>query len=460
MRLLTCFHCRNATICTLHTFKLLLQINHKVVDFQPASGYIHTMIKRNITNRILQALSDTRVVFLNGARQTGKSTLCRNLAQTDFPAQYVSLDELTVLDAAQSDAVGFIQNIKTPIIIDEVQKVPNLFLAIKEIVDKCPDPGQFLLTGSANVLLLPHISESLAGRMEIITLWPFSQGELEGVKDTFIDWAFANESPVLEAVDFDLKDIIGRITRGGYPEVVNRRQVSRRKTWFDSYVTTILQRDVRDIANIEGLVTLPRLLQVLATRTTGILNYSELSRTMAIPQSTLKRYLALLEMTFLLQKLQPWAGNPGKRLVKAPKIFLNDSGLLNYFVGVEEKQLLQKLNYFGALLENLVFSELTKQLTWNETQARLYYYRTQTGQEVDFLLENMRGEIIGIEVKAAASVQNSDFNGLRSLASTLGKRFLRGFVLHPGKSIVPFAENMFSAPVSILWKNFLTHQQQ
>jgi hypothetical protein len=259
------------------------------------------MFRRNLTAPLLKALADSPVVLLHGARQTGKTTLVKTLARKQHRARYLTLDDAGVLSAARSDPAGFIGGLEGPVILDEVQRAPGLFVAIKAAVDRDRRPGRFLLTGSAHVMLLPQLSDSLAGRMELLTLWPLSQGEIEGVVEGFIDAAFG----VLPVLAEQKADPIARALRGGYPEVLRRTDEEGRRNWFGSYVTTILQRDVRDLAHIEGLTEMPRLLSLLAARAAGIQNFSELAQSSRIAPTTLKRYLALLETTFLIQELRP-----------------------------------------------------------------------------------------------------------------------------------------------------------
>jgi predicted AAA+ superfamily ATPase len=365
----------------------------------------------------------------------------------------LTLDDAGVLSAASSDPAGFLAGLQGNVVLDEVQRAPALFLAIKREVDRQRQPGRFLLTGSANVLLLPHLAESLAGRMEILTLWPLSQGELANSTEGFIDALFGE--PSAERLhDFAAPDnraaLLGRIVRGGYPEVVLRTETARRAAWFGSYITTILQRDVRDLAHIEGLTSLPRLLALLAARSASILNQTELSRSLGMPASTLKRYLGLLETTFLVQTLPAWSGNLSKRLVRAPKVTLNDTGLMAYLLGAGEERLAAEPDLVGPLLETFVIAEVRKQLSWSKTRASLYYLRTQSGQEVDLVLEDAGGQLVGIEVKSSSTISAHDFAGLRLLANDLGPRFRRGVVLYSGVEAIPFASNLHAWPLSAL----------
>ena len=360
------------------------------------------------------------------------------------------MDDATQLAAASSDARGFLEGLGDLAVIDEVQKAPELFSAIKMSVDQDRRPGRFLLTGSANVLLLPRISESLAGRMELITLWPLSQGELRAQQERFLDGIFSESLPALRDSDaFDLKDAA---LAGVYPEVIQRSSGKRRAAWFAAYITALLQRDVRDLANIDGLTDMPRLLSLLAARVGGLLNMSELSRSSGIPNSTLKRYLSLLQATFLFQPLPAWSSNLGKRLIKSPRTHLIDSGLAAHLAGVTRQSLDRDPIFFGHLLETFVVGELRKQIGWSDSRIRLYHYRTTTGREVDILLEDATGRLVGLEIKASSTVVQKDFSGLNAQSEDTGQRFVRGIVLYAGEQPVSFGERSVALPVSALWR--------
>lgn len=410
------------------------------------------MLRRHITDSILASLKDTPVVLVHGARQSGKSTLVRWVASNRYPARYLTLDDAGVLAAARHDPDGFIGGLEGPVVLDEAQRVPELFQSIKARVDRDRKSGQFLLTGSANVMLLPRLSESLAGRMEIHTLWPLSQGEIEGREERFLDALFSGSLPSISDSAQDRTDLLRRILQGGYPEVRSRRTEARRSAWFSSYVTTILQRDVRDLANIEGLASLPRLLSLLAARAMSVMNIAEISRSLAMPLSTLQRYLVLLQTTFLIQILPAWSANLGKRLVKAPRLVLADTGLACHLLGIDRARLARAPAHLGPLLENFVAMELRKQVAWSRTRPQLFHYRTQTRQEVDFVLEDKTGRVVGVEVKATATVTGSDFKGLRHLAEAVGKRFRRGMVLYTGSEVIPFGANLHALPIAALWR--------
>ena len=411
------------------------------------------MHTRHIAPLLTDALSDTPVVLINGARQSGKSTLAQaQLTSSGAPRPYLTLDDAVVLNAAKSDPAGFINGLQGDITLDEVQRVPELFLAIKAAVDRQRQPGRFLLTGSADVLLLPGIADSLAGRMEVLSLWPLSSAEM--VNSASLNRADAlfqgNWSP-LRVQPCTRDALVERLLAGGFPDAVTRTSVRRREAWFDAYVQAVLQRDVRELANIEQLTEIPNLLSLLAIRSGTLLNFAELSRTAAIAQSTLKRYFALLEMLFLVVRVPSWERNAGKRLVKAPKVFLPDSGLLNYLMGTTADSLSAKPGLPGGLVETFVLAELLKHLAFSEARLSLWHYRTQTNIEVDFILENRLGQITGIEVKASATVDGKDFKGLRHLQETEGAIFQRGIVLYAGRELVPFGENLWAVPLSVWW---------
>ncbi len=413
------------------------------------------MFRRHLTEPLMEALADTPAVLVNGARQTGKSTLVQSAELNQPTRQYLTFDDPGILDAAKRDPNGFIAGLNPPVTLDEVQHVPELFPVIKAAIDRKRLPGQFLLTGSANVMLLPKLSESLAGRMEVLTLWPFSQGEMHGVQENFVDTLFSR-SPVSwsgkwPAIRWD--ELLEIIVAGGYPPAVTRQSATRRDAWFQAYTMTMLQRDIRDLASIADTTAIPRLLSVVAARAGGLLNFADLSRTIALPQTTLKRYFALLEGTFLVQLLRPWARNLGKRVIQTPKVYLNDSGLLAHTVGATVDRLKTEGNLAGAVLENFVLTELRKQRAWSSTRPELFYWRTASGQEVDIVLEDRAGKVAGIEVKATATLGSNDVRGLQVLADAVGKNWVRGAVLYAGTEVVPFGANLHGVPLSRLWSN-------
>ncbi|MBS0542543.1 MAG: ATP-binding protein [Proteobacteria bacterium] len=413
------------------------------------------MYDRHIAPLLLEALADTPVVLLNGARQTGKSTLAQSLREA-APRRYLTLDDHTTLAAARADPAGFIAALAGPVVIDEIQRAPELFLAIKAAVDRDRAHGQavgrFLLTGSANVMLLPALADSLAGRMEIVALNPLSCAERAGDPQlNRAEWLFDGDLITRPLPPCERDVFIDTLLAGGFPEAVARNTSRRRQAWFDSYLQAVLQRDVRELAKLEQLTELPNLVQLLAHRSASLLNFAELARSSGIAQTTLKRYFTLLETLFLIHRLPAWERNPAKRLVKAPKVFLPDSGLLAHLSGHTADTLATAPGLPGGLVETFVCAELLKHLAFSARGLSLWHYRTQTGIEVDFLLEDRHGKLTGIEVKAAATADGKDFKGLRHLQETEPERFQRGIVLYTGRECVAFGEALFAVPMSMWW---------
>jgi predicted AAA+ superfamily ATPase len=400
---------------------------------------------RHLIGQLQAALSDTRVVYVTGPRQCGKTVFVQQVIEKGFPASYLTLDDLAVLSAAQKDPAGFIAGLERPVVIDEVQRAPELFLPIKYTVDRDPRPGQFLLTGSSHVLSLPKLADSLAGRMEILYLHPFSESEIDGIESIFLDLMFQEGS--LQPGVATPKDVVERAMRGGYPEAVERVNTERRDAWFRSYIHAIVERDLRDLAEIERLSEVPQILQVIAAYACGLVNYAQIARDVAMPQTTLKRYISLLESVFLVETLPAYHKSLVSRLIKAPKLYLNDTGLMSYLLGQDN---LKQSRYRGALIETFVLQELKKQASFSLRKPEFTHYRTASGLEVDIVLE-ANNDVVGVEVKASATVGPNDFKGLHHLRNETGSRFRRGVVLYLGEEVVPFDRNLHAVPLSRLW---------
>lgn len=410
------------------------------------------MFERHISPLLLDALADTPAVFLQGPRRAGKSTLVQSLLQQGHASAYETLDDGPTLASATADPDGFVDALPDRVILDEVQRAPELFRSLKRRIDRKRVPGQFLLTGSANALVLPKVSESLAGRIELLNLMPLSQGEIEGSVEGFVDACFADAPFKGRFAGSDWPSLVARIVRGGYPEIVARADPSRRRAWFGSYITTILERDVRDISNVHQLQELPRLLRLIAARSACVLNEADLARDARLPHTSLHRYWALLEAVYFVRTLQAWSGNPTSRLAKAPKALLLDPGLQCSLLDLDASRLLNDDLLAGATLETFVATELIKQTTWSRTRPSLFHFRTLRQHEVDLVLEDARGRVVGIEVKKSASPRTDDFRGLRELAAAAGKKFVRGVVLYTGDTAVGFGPSMQAVPVSAIWE--------
>ena len=408
----------------------------------------YMIYSRNIQPKLIKALSRSPVTLLTGARQTGKTTLIKSLGK-ERGYSYITFDDIRFLSAAKNDPIGFINGLVKPVILDEVQRVPEIFLAIKQHVDENRQPGLFALTGSANPLLLPQLGDSLAGRMEILELFPLSQGELQGITDTFVEWAFKEQTQLVpEKLSKDT--LYHKIITGGYP-LVQDLDADSKDAWFNSYTTALLQRDVQDLAHISGLSEFPHLLQLLATRTATLLNTAELARTSGLATTTLHRYLTLLKTLFLVDFQRPWSSHLGKRLVKSPKTYFVDTGLVSFLLSLDSDKALSNPQLMGPVLENFVQAEIIKQVSWSSVRIKPYHFRTQNGIEVDIVLENGSGQLVGIEIKNSETVTPKDFKGLTHLQETTQDKFVKGIVLYAGSEIIPFGAQLYAMPISSLW---------
>lgn len=403
---------------------------------------------RTIAPRIAEAQQDTPVILLAGPRQAGKTTLVRQIAQQQG-LRYLTMDDELTLLSAREDPIGLIRSLDRAV-IDEIQRAPQLLLAIKKSVDEDRRPGRFLLTGSANLMALPTVADSLAGRMEALSLLPLSQSEIESQTANWIDSAFAGR--ILKVKQAALgDDLIERVLRGGYPEVIARTSARRRATWAQQYIDALLQRDVRDIASIDKLNQLPRFLSALAQTAGQMCNYSQLGGQVGIDSKTASRYINVFEQMYLLKRIDVWARNRLKRVVKTPKLQFIDSGLLSTLLALSSDEIQQDRTRFGNVLETFVFSELLKHITTADGNYRLMCYRDTDKFEVDFVIENAAGKLVAVEVKAAATVKESDLRGLKKLASLAGDQFKLGVLLYDGTETMPLGDGIWAAPVSTLW---------
>ena len=410
-------------------------------------------INRIIRNRLLKALKVSPIVFLNGPRQAGKSTLVQHIAKNEYVADYVTFDSTTQMAAAANAPESYLRERKGSLIIDEVQLVPEIFRALKVVVDELRQEhgsklkGRFLLTGSANIMALPKLSDSLVGRMNVITLYPISGAEAFGGRGDFIERVFKQNFKA-DSGKHKLSDVIRAST---FPEI-SGADIHERTTWFDGYLTTILQRDVRALAEIEKLSTLPNLLRILANRTGGLINDADIARDAGLNPVTSRNYKILLKMLFLTFECAPWYRNIGKRLVKSPKGYMIDTLLLCHLLQYELSDLeINRLELFGHVLENFVATELLKLMTFRDDKVDLFHFRTSDNKEVDFVLEKPNGQLTAIEVKKSDHVSKSDFKGLEELQRITGNDFVCGVVFYRGKNVVPFGRNLWAVPISNLW---------
>lgn len=400
--------------------------------------------------RLLKALADTPVVLIHGPRQAGKTTLAQTVGEPRGYA-YVSLDDEVARNAAEYDPVGFIADLPERAILDEVQRVPQLFTALKTTVDRDRVPGRFILTGSTNVLLVPDLADSLAGRMEILRLYPLSQSELARHPSGFLDVLFAADFKVGSGERLG-SELAERIAAGGYPAALARSTSHRRMAWHRDYLDALVQRDVRDLARIRSFDVLPRLLALAASQTARQLNISDLSAPFQLSRVTIGDYVTLLEQVFLLERLSPWHTNRLSRLVKAPKLHIGDTGLACALLGLDAESLAADRPLLGQMLESFVFGELRRQASWHPDPLQLYHFRDRDGFEVDLVIEHGAQAIAGVEVKAAATVTPRDFRGLRKLRDAVGERFKCGVVLYDGETTAGFGDRLFAVPVRGLWE--------
>ena len=414
---------------------------------------------RFVLPRLTEALQDTPVVLIHGPRQCGKTTLARTVGDAAGYA-YISFDDEVLRASVLADPVGFVADLPDKVVLDEVQRVPELFTALKVAVDRDRRPGRFILTGSANVLLVPRLADSLAGRMEILRLHPLAQSELAAKQPDFLGALFGEgftqrwQEPLRGKTTQQArlgKELAERIAGGGYPAALARPSSRRRVTWYRDYIETLVQRDVRDMARISSLDVLPRLLALAAGQTARLLNVADLASPFQLSRPTIRDYVTLLARVFLLEELPPWHNNRLSRLVKTPKLHLGDTGLACALLGVDAAALWANRALLGQLLETFILQELRRQASWRDDPVAFYHFRDKDGVEVDIVMEGSGQHVAGIEVKAAATVTAADFRGLRKLQESAMGRFGGGVVLYDGEVTAPFGDGLFAVPIRSLW---------
>lgn len=408
------------------------------------------LIPRHVRAQILEALSESRAVALLGARQVGKSTLVRNIAGHEHPARFIDLDDEATRNAARTDPTTFVAEITSPAVVDEIQRAPDLLLAIKRRLDTNQARGQFLLTGSANVLTLPTIADALPGRVDYLNLWPFSQGELRRTQEAFIDRLYEGHVPRVSDAPVGRGSVASVLVAGGYPEAQGRGSRGRSR-FFRSYIASIIGRDLEDVARVQNAENIERLLRVIAARSGALASFHGMGRELGLDKNTVRAHAKVLEDLFLVRRLPPWHMNLGSRQVKSPKVYFVDSGLLAFLIGADERRLARDGGIAGAALESFVAMELVRQADWADDPVSLFHYRDKQQREVDVVIEWSSGEVAGVEVKAAATISNKDFAGLRYLRDKLGTRFKAGALLYTGAETLPFGDRLAAVPLGGLW---------
>jgi predicted AAA+ superfamily ATPase len=408
-----------------------------------------TLHPRYLRPLLLEALTDTRVVFVAGARQVGKTTLTREIAAGEHPMTILSLDETATREAASRDPGGFVAELPGPVLIDEVQHVPELLLEIKRAVDSDTTPGRFLLTGSANILASKRIKDALTGRIETLNLWPLAQGEIRGGHVNLADALFAGTPPQLSGCAVGRDAFASIVAAGGYPEALLRIG-ARRDRWFESYVESTLERDLRDVTDAIKVEEMPRLLRLLAAQSANLLSYRNAAGRLGLSAETVKSYVGILEQLFLVRRLQAWRPGLGAREASTPKVYIVDSGLLAHLLGADQTRVARDDQVTGKILESFVAMEIVKQLGWSTNRARLYHYQRDR-EDVDLVLERADGQIVAIEVKARTTITGHDYTWLTKLRERVGARFSAGVVIHPREQTIPLGDRLWALPLGALW---------
>lgn len=408
------------------------------------------MYKRYVKDKVVIALTDTPAILIVGPRQCGKTTLVKQIMEEGWV--YITLDDINQLQFAQNDPMGFIQHLTSKhIIIDEIQRAPGLLLPIKQSIDENRLPGRFLLTGSANALALPQVADSLVGRLEMISLLPLAGCEINGNASTFLTKILLGQAPDTQKTRVR-EQLIAKVLTGGFPEVLQRNEDNRRVAWFNQYIAGIIQKDMKDLGQLEHLEVMPRLIQIICNQVGGLVNYTEVGNTLGLSRQTVARYLQLLEQLFIFQELPAWHRNENKRLTKTPKVHVVDSGLLCALRRINLEKINRDPQLFGSLLESYVLCELRRLASWQDELLYFSHYRDKDQFEVDIVIETMSGDVIGIEVKASATLHPRDFQGLLRLKKSAGNQFCIGIILYDGDHTNALDENIFAIPIGTLWE--------
>lgn len=403
-------------------------------------NYIHRMIMDDLK----EYLKYFPVLLISGARQVGKSTLALHLNIKN----YITLDDINMYEMAKNDPKGFIEKLEKPVVIDEAQRLPQLMITIKEFIDKDRVNGQFVLTGSASLQGFKDISDSLAGRIGIVELYPLSLKEKNQKTDNIID-IFSGDLEQYVLKKYDNSSIIENIIDGGYPEILKIDNQKAKYLWFSSYIRTYIESDAKELANIRNIDKFISMYRLVMLRSGNIFNKSNLQNECGLDNKTFDIYFNVLEHIYQVQKLKPFFKNELKRVIKTPKIYATDTGILSYLLQVTSKDEYESSHYKGDILETFVFDELIKAKTYATKNAELYYYRTSDKKEIDFILK-FPSKVVAIEIKASKSVSKSDFKHIYHLASEIPNDFDKGIVLYNGESVLKIDDNMYAFPLGFL----------
>lgn len=405
--------------------------------------------QRYSRQQVLDGLADTRVVFIAGARQVGKTTLAESIASREHPMRQVSLDDAGLLEAARSDPAGFIAASPTPVLIDEIQRAPELLLAIKMVVDHDRSPGQFLLTGSANIRTLTTVKDALTGRIDTVTLWPLAQSEIRESSNNVVDSLLSATPPWIEEAPIGRDAFADIATTGGYPEALERSE-GRRRRWFKNYVESTLERDLRELSDAMRLEQIPHLLRLLANQSANLVSYNAIGARLDMHHATVKSYVGLLEQIYIVKRLPGWKAGLGAREAATPKAYITDSGLLSSLLGADGKRIRSDDQVTGKVFETFAIMEILKQLEWSDHDARPYHFQDSSG-DIDLILEATDGSLAAVEIKTSATVSNRDTHRMRKLRDKVGDKFIAGFVLCTRAETAPMGDRIWALPISALW---------
>lgn len=406
-------------------------------------------LARNITQDLILNIQNAPITLLNGVRQSGKSTLLKELQKQGIVSEYITLDSLETQALLLESPEKYLESLPNGTAIDEIQRMPEVFLSIKKVVDENRTAGRFVLSGSANILLLPKLADSLAGRMQINTLYPFSIGEKNGIKENFIDWAFDQDSTLKreKTPKIDWEDMV---LNTGFPDSY-KSSGKILENWYQAFETTLIQKDIRELSDIEKLGYIPKLLRLTAGRVASTISYSDLARSLEISNMSVKRYLELLRALYLILEVPAWSGSYTKRLTKSPKIFFLDNGFLGYQLGLDKNYLLKNREMFGKMLENLIATELIKQISWSEVRPKIYHFREVSGEEIDIILENRRGEMVAIEIKSSNRIKPEYLKNLNKFKEKMGEKVLKSILVYTGDQVEIIGKDTFVLPADRLF---------